>query len=97
MKLPQTLPPPEIPKKLAQNVQWLAGEGAGSWFEITEIHAGFQISRYSPIGKQECSGVFTADQPFDLDKEWTMAYPSHCSKVNVLQFGRLISFKLEQG
>ena len=32
--LKQTLPEPERPEFLPKKAQWLAGEGAGSWFYI---------------------------------------------------------------
>jgi hypothetical protein len=35
--LNKTLTAPSLPKNLSNKAQWLAGEGAGSWFEINEL------------------------------------------------------------
>ncbi|MGL1885602.1 MAG: hypothetical protein OCD76_03715 [Reichenbachiella sp.] len=86
MKLPKTLPEPEKPKHLSANIKWLAGEGAGSWFELKQQHEQqLEVSRFSPQGEIECQGTFVFPNGFDLTKVYSMDYPSHCAIVTLLQ------------
>jgi hypothetical protein len=89
-QLPKTLNAPEKPHALPADSKWLAGEGAGSWFCFSPANKGIQIQRFSPQGELECKGVFQAQEPFDLTKEFTMDYPSHCMRVTVLYSGSRI-------
>ena len=87
IKLPNVLPAPNRPQHLDENVKWLSGEGAGSWFliEILEQNLKFRISRYSPSGKLECGGVFISDIKISLLHDYHITYPSHCQKVTIIQ------------
>jgi len=87
-----TLPPPPRPDSLPESAQWLAGEGAGSWFVIAKTRKKnyYKISRFSPVGKLECKGIFTQDhniEDFDIELPYKITYLSHCAQVTVVQNG----------
>ena len=85
-QLPKTLVAPALLSLLPSHAKWLAGEGAGSWFVIDfEAQGLYRVTRYSPSGIEECSGIFETTDFFDLEKEYKVTYPSHCVKVTVLQ------------
>lgn len=92
-KIPPVLPQPERHTDVPQNAQWLAGQGAGSWFVIqtTENEKEFHIQRLSPDGELECEGDFTASSNIDLQKDYEVTYPSHCAVVTVRQYDTTIS------
>ena len=98
VKLSKILPAPVIPENLDKNAQWLAGEGAGSWFVIRSAEAKFRyhISRYSPDGILECVGIFITEDSFSVQENFKITYPSHCSKVTVLQNGIKSHLRLAQ-
>lgn len=83
--LSKTLAVPKQPKKLSDSIQWLAGEGAGSWFEITLDEKYYCIKRYSDLGVLECTNLFKASKDFDLHTNYKITYPSHCARVTVIQ------------
>lgn len=87
-KLKVTLSEPERASGIPQNAQWLAGEGAGSWFSIIPAEDDkLEITRFSPLGGTECRGIFktTQNQPIYLDKPYRINYLSHCRKVVIVQ------------
>tara|TARA_B110000285_G_scaffold46149_1_gene51724 strand:+ start:467 stop:766 length:300 start_codon:yes stop_codon:yes gene_type:complete len=88
------LPKPKRNVLIPENAKWLSGEGAGSWFcvQITDTKNNFQIDRFSPEGKLECSGRFVTVQEFDPYIEFHFTYPSHCAKASVIQKNEKISF-----
>ncbi len=95
-KLKGVLTKPAQPAGLPENAQWLAGEGAGSWFAI--LPAGgekFEITRFSPEGKVECSGRFaiSGNQSFDIGKPYQFDYLSHCGKVSLIHGKQKIEFR----
>lgn len=53
-----TLPVPERHPKIPENAQWLSGEGAGSWFFFDIEDALLKVTRYSPQGVIECTGLY---------------------------------------
>jgi len=93
--LNQTLQIPFKEPSVPSNVQWLAGEGAGSWFNIEHANSGFKVNRYSESGKLECSGIFSKPVHFDLDltKPYKFKHISHCDQVRIEQNGTTISLK----
>lgn len=93
MELPKILPQPERPSNLSEKAQWLAGEGAGSWFMIEANLNQYEVTRYSPKGIEECKGKFTTNEPFNPDAMFSVTYPSHCLLVSVLQDGIKITLK----
>jgi hypothetical protein len=85
-----TLPEPIRPESLPKKAQWLAGEGAGSWFLIEDIleKSIFKVTRYSPEGKIECEGNFEiadSNDNLDLSKPYQFIHLSHCAFVHIKQ------------
>jgi len=92
-----TLPAPPKPNELPDTAQWLAGEGAGSWFVIakTRKKSYFNISRFSQSGKLECTGIFTQDHHvnvFDIEDPYQFTYLSHCAEVHIRQNNDVFKF-----
>lgn len=91
------LPPPALPTGLSPHAQWLAGEGAGSWFVLTnapKTESLYLIHRYDPQGRLECRGLFILDKNstgFHINTPFTISYPSHCARLTVLQKGQVFS------
>lgn len=86
----------KAPKKhpiIPNEAKWLSGEGAGSWFHFYPENGFFQITRFSPNGNVECSGIFNASQRVDLDFSYEISYPSHCQIISIIQQGERITFK----
>ncbi len=99
IKLPNVLPAPKkTPIGLPNTVKWLAGEGAGSWFLIEETVSknNYKVIRFSPKGAIECEGLFTTKQLFELNEEYSITYPSHCAKVTLSQFDKIITLQKQQ-
>lgn len=94
-KLPLILPAPKLPSHISITAKWLSGEGAGSWFVIEEKEncKNYKITRFSPKGAIECEGIFKTDIKINLEKKYSLTYPSHCSKVTILQGINKISLK----
>ncbi len=95
-KLKGTLPEPERTAGIPPTAQWLAGEGAGSWFSIFPAsNETFEITRFSPEGKVECNGIFatSGNQSFDIEKPFRFDHLSHCRKVTIRQENNRIELK----
>jgi len=92
INLHKMLPAPELPANLDTNAQWLAGEGAGSWFVLKQNsdNMGYIVSRYSPEGRLECAGSFRSSDHFDPVSPFKITFPSHCQKVTIKQNGRVV-------
>ena len=90
MKLPRILVQPKRPDLLPPNAKWLAGEGAGSWFVITEKESVLHIIRYSPKGDFECENYFDCNSEFQILEAFHLDYPSHCAVVTIKQNGKKI-------
>lgn len=94
MNLNSTLASPEKPVNLPQEAQWLAGEGAGSWFYIMPKNEHYLITRYSPTGKIECESIFElTNKGFDVNMPYVFAHLSHCERVNIQQNSTVYLFK----
>jgi Family of unknown function (DUF6695) len=94
IKLPKILPAPELSSKIPSNAKWLAGEGAGSWFVIKKTNfTNYRITRLSPEGNFECENVFTAESRFNVENDYIITVPSHCSVVTIIQGHKKICFK----
>ncbi len=93
----QVLPSPPLPTGLAPHAQWLAGEGAGSWFVLylaPGSDAFYHMYRHAPHGELECRGQFMTDKDsstFDISRPFAFTYPSHCARITVLQFGQVFT------
>jgi hypothetical protein len=95
--LKHTLRAPEKPKHISKHAQWLAGEGAGSWFviEVSSEPSCFTISRFSPKGDLECKGVFIQEKDsnaFDIRQHYNFTHLSHCNKVTLEQHKTTFTF-----
>ena len=87
MSLKTTLLPPKLPINLPKTAQWLAGEGAGSWFVIEPKAIDFEIKRYSPEGNLECEGLFQYEnqKEFNIEKDYQFTHLSRCKTVRIIQ------------
>jgi hypothetical protein len=78
-----------------KDAQWLSGEGAGSWFYFQQLKDEFAITRYSPNGNTECSGIFTTEDNFKFNQDFKVTFLSHCAEVNIIQNGKNIKLSLK--
>lgn len=94
--LHKILPQPTKPAHLPEQIYWLSGEGAGSWFHIEKLEKKFIIARYSPEGKLECKGIFKQDEGklIQLSERFEITYLSHCAVVNIIQHNAKLKFNL---
>jgi len=87
---------PIKPSHIPVTSQWLAGQGAGSWFNIvsTNNDTQFTISRFSPEGVAEFESLFEkrSDIEFCLDCPYAFTYLSHYKHCNIIQHGEIIEF-----
>lgn len=82
--LQSTLSRPAKHHSIPDNAQWLSGEGAGSWFACSFSEAKLHVTRYSPDGTVECSGIYeTTINNATIDKfgNFRVDYPSNCLEV----------------
>jgi hypothetical protein len=83
-QLKSTLPPPERHPNIPENAQWLAGEGAGSWFHIEPDNTVLKVTRFSPMGAMEFTGQFEQKSSPGLsidNKAFTISYPSNYKNI----------------
>lgn len=90
---------PDRPKNVPEKAQWLAGQGAGSWFFLSKPEDPkslfFRIIRYSPSGNVECNKIFKLnDNNFNHSKEYKFTYLSHCASCTILQNNNKFTFKV---
>ena len=80
-----TLPQPERHPDIPENAQWLGGEGAGSWFVLEFQKILLRVTRYSPDGIVECSGLYEEPNGHLIDPNgiFKVNYPSNCKVVNL--------------
>ncbi|MBN1985176.1 MAG: hypothetical protein JW761_02670 [Prolixibacteraceae bacterium] len=94
-KLKGVLPEPKRPGNVTENAQWLAGEGAGSWFAFEIENHLLKVIRYSVNGVIECVGLFENKDAIKFlknDKSYKVAYPSNCKTVSLHVNGSEIRF-----
>lgn len=98
--LKSTLPQPERHPGIPKNAQWLAGEGAGSWFHVVPENSWLKVTRYSPEGSVECSSFYgNKDIQVHLINvhDFMVTYPSHSHAVTIkieednLRFYKMVS------
>lgn len=90
--LPELLQAPDRPNNVSKHAHWLAGEGAGSWFNIEHMNDNYLVCRFSDTGSLECQGRFKTSTHFDITKSYKITFPSHCAKVTVVQNDEKIVF-----
>jgi len=96
IKTSNTLPKPVMPDCIPTSCQWLAGEGAGSWFYISPLSGKvWHVVRYSDAGIVECDGIFEIldGKIFDEQAAFSMTYPSHCAVVSIVQNDEVITLQ----
>lgn len=93
-----TLNEPKSPSHIPSECQWLAGEGAGSWFLLELLEECFQVTRFSPDGSIECQGEFEIANgiSFDIKIGYKFTYLSHCNKITLLQGDQTIVLNLRK-
>lgn len=93
--LRKTLQIPLKAPSIPSDAQWLAGEGAGSWFHIEQAGTRFRINRYNELGDMECAGLYIRLGKFNLTltKPFQFIHLSHCNQVSIMQFGEKITLK----
>jgi len=95
LEIKKTLTKPTKAPLIPLNAQWLAGEGAGSWFFIESAKPGYKVTRFNELGEPECSGYFLklGNYTLDLSKPFKFTHLSHCDQVNIEQSGKTIPLK----
>ncbi len=91
-----TLPAPDRHRNVPKNAQWLSGEGAGSWFVFEVKGTLLNVTRYSPQGVIECSGLYEnkdAIQRLKEQRSFVVSYPSNCKTVSLNVGGSEIRFQ----
>ncbi len=96
-----TIDPPEQPKNLPNNAQWLLGQGAGAWFSIRkeEGEGWYNIQRYSANGGLDCDRIFEVEHNgsiFDIQKPYEFTHLSHCARCKVIQNGIVFIFNYKE-
>ena len=89
-----TLSAPEKAENIPENSHWLAGEGAGSWFYIEPAENCYRVTRYSSVGKIECSGLFNSagETDFNINAPFEFVHLSHCKSVTISQIDQVLKF-----
>jgi len=90
MDIYNTLPAPERHPDIPATAHWLAGEGAGSWYELSFNGTHYTMRRFAPNGKLECEGDFNFLQGerhihFDIQQPFHFTYTSHCKRITLAQ------------
>lgn len=93
-KTKQVLKEPKLPINIPSNSQWLAGEGAGSWFSINIENEYYKICRYNAFGITECEGEFEVAGifNFNINISYKFTYLSHCQQVKIIQNDLVFTF-----
>ncbi|MFC2115977.1 DUF6695 family protein [Bacteroidota bacterium] len=82
--LKSTLQAPPRDARIPDNAQWLSGEGAGSWFVFEVQNSELRVTRYSPDGIMECTGLYKNKNAHEAvpDDSFRITYPSNCKEVS---------------
>jgi len=94
--LTSTLPAPERHPAVPENARWLSGEGAGSWFVFEFEGTLLKVTRYSPDGVIECTGLYENRDAIKLINglnTFSVSYPSNCKIVSLKVSGAEIRFQ----
>ncbi len=91
-----TLPAPKKPGHLPEHAQWLAGEGAGSWFVVEYFFEEILVNRFHPEGELESGGIYQIQggKSLDLKKRYSVTYLSHFREIRILQNNNLVILSL---
>ena len=93
--LKTTLHQPDRSPKIPKNAQWLSGEGAGSWFVFEFQNTLLKVTRYSPGGVIECTGLYKNHNGHAVEPEglFRITYPSNCKVVSLTNRDTEIRFE----
>jgi len=84
------------PTNIPISSQWLAGQGAGSWFNIesTDIENQYNISRFDNEGNLEFKAEFKKqyNAEFCIDCPYAFTYLSHYKVCHIIQHGMVFKF-----
>ena len=85
--LGKTLQSPMKHASVPEKAQWLAGEGAGSWFHIEQVDKQYTVTRFDRDGQVECRSVFNSSnlQDVRLFEKYEFVHPCHCKEMIILQ------------
>jgi len=95
-ELKTTKPAPERKAGIPEKAQWLAGEGAGSWFCLEKGKGNYiRVVRYAPEGVVECDALFEAvnNARLDPDTKYIITYNCDCRLVTIQQNGSIIKLR----
>lgn len=73
-----------------KNGQWLGAIGAGAWFTLKHVNDNIYIGEKSIHGGNNFSHEFISEKYIDLDKKYTITYPSNTQFFSVIQNGETI-------
>jgi hypothetical protein len=93
-ELISTLPAPARHPAIPEDAKWLSGEGAGSWFAFNAVEDFLKVTKYSPEGRVECSGIYDGPVKELRDKNHSihLDYLSDCREINLKIDGNRIKF-----
>jgi hypothetical protein len=85
--LNEVLEPPKRHQAIPSSAKWMAGEGAGSWYDIRSVGAFFYCRRFDEHGRIEFSSVFEIEGNdfILLQYGFSIGYPSHFQRIVLLQ------------
>ena len=102
-ELRSTLPAPVRHENIPAGSRWLSGEGAGSWFLLSFREGFLNVTRYSPLGKEECTGMFRESGGADSalfrafmqnqTGEFQLDHPSNCREITIHYRGIQLHFE----
>ena len=79
-------------QKQFPNAQWLAGIGAGAWFDISESNEGFNIKRIDQDGSVIFDLPFNTNESFDLESNYKFKYGTNARRAIVEQGNKELEF-----
>jgi hypothetical protein len=93
--LHMVLEAPERHAAIPSSAKWLAGEGAGSWYDIKPIGSFFYCRRFDEKGRIEFSSVYEIeDKEFiHLHNGFSFGYPSHFQRITLIQKNKIFVLK----
>lgn len=93
--LKTTLQSPERDSNIPPNAQWLGGEGVGSWFNVEFQDNLLKLTRYSPKGVVECTGLYKNlnGNKISSTNKYKVTYPTNCKVVSILSESGEVKFE----
>jgi hypothetical protein len=88
---------PLIVEGVQDSAQWLAGIGAGAWFELhkTDNNNEYRFRRIAPYGHVDVNGVYKVDNSsFNYEESYNFVHYSNCSFFHIEQKQTIYKFDL---